>query len=244
MGIKRHRPEEIVTKLRQVEVLVGQGDKCPEMVVIPPGSFQMGSSDGDDDEKPVHKVTISHEFAVGKYEVTQAQWQALKAFNPSRFKGSNRPVETVALKSILAFISKLNSKTGQTYRLLSEAEWEYVARAGTTTNYSFGNIISRNQADYKSKKTTPVGSYPANRFGVHDMHGNVWEWVEDCYEGDYGNASSIGNAKAGPYRCDHVMRGGAWSSFPWDLRSSDRSGSTFGTSRFSNFGFRVARELQ
>ncbi len=221
-------------------------EDCPEMVVIPAGSFQMGdlSGEGKETERPVHRVTIPRMFAVGKFEVTQAQWKAVLGKNPSYFKGTNLPAEQVSWDDVQQFIGKLNVKTGQPYRLLSESEFEYVARAGTTTKYSFGNSITSNQANFNRNidKTTPVGNYPSNRFGVHDMHGNLWEWVEDCYENNYNNAPSNGSALTGSNSCRRVLRGGSWDNGPEDLRSSYRNGSTT-DSRFDFYGFRIARTL-
>ncbi|GAB6051197.1 hypothetical protein JCM17960_00170 [Magnetospira thiophila] len=220
----------------------------PEMVVIPSGSFQMGSNGGDGDEKPVHRVNIGYQFAVGKYEVTQAEWQAVMGSNPSYFKGSNRPVEKVSWEDAQTFIEKLNRKTGQRYRLLSESEWEYVARAGTTTTYSWGNSAGSGNANcadcgsrWDNKETAPVGSFRANPFGVYDMHGNVWEWVQDCKD-SYANTPADGSARGGNNSCYRVDRGGSWYSGPRGLRSAYRSGNPPGY-RNSYLGFRLARTL-
>ncbi|GAB6051204.1 hypothetical protein JCM17960_00240 [Magnetospira thiophila] len=221
----------------------------PEMVVIPSGSFQMGSNDGYDNEKPVHRVNIGYQFAVGKYEVTQAEWQAVMGSNPSKFKGSNRPVEQVSWNDAQTFIEKLNRKTGQRYRLLSESEWEYVARAGTTTTYSWGNSAGSGNANcdgcgsrWDNKETAPVGSFRANPFGVHDMHGNVLEWVQDCYQDSYANTPTDGSARGGNNSCDRVYRGGSWISIPRDLRSANRYGLQ-PDYRSLSLGFRLARTL-
>jgi len=162
-----------------------------EFVLIPAGTFTMGSPDSDsnayDHEKPAHQVTISEPFYMGKYEVTQAQWKAVMGENPSRFKGDDHPVENVSWEDVQQFIQKLNAKEGkEACRLPTEAEWEYAARAGTTTIYSFGNNASQlgNYAwyDENSGNTThPVGDKPPNPWGLYDMHGNVWEWVQDWY---------------------------------------------------------------
>ncbi len=155
---------------------------CPEMVVIPAGSFRMGYLSGwwrYGDEKPVHRVTIPRPFAVGKYEVTQAEWGEVMGSNPSSFKGDHNPVERVSWNDVKDFVRRLGTKTGKRYRLLTEAEWEYAARAGTTTPFHFGATISTDQANYDGnytygggrkgvyrKKTVPVGSFPANAFGL------------------------------------------------------------------------------
>ena len=157
-----------------------------EFVLIPAGTFQMGSNDGDSDEKPVHTVRLSRPFYLGKYEVTQAQWEAVMGNNPSQFKGdSNRPVEQVSWDDVQEFIRRLNTKeSGARYRLPTEAEWEYAARAGSTTAYSFGDGVGQlgQYAWYDGNAgntTHPVGQLQPNAWGLYDMHGNVWEWVQD-----------------------------------------------------------------
>jgi formylglycine-generating enzyme required for sulfatase activity len=257
-------------------------EDCPEMVVIPSGSFLMGSNDGNSDQKPVHRVTIADKFAVGKFEVTRGEyakffratgrdaeapcyvhdagwkqdWQ-----NPGHSQNDGQPVACVNWDDARAYVTWLNRETGESYRLLSEAEWEYTARAGSSTKFSFGNSESAlcdhgNGADQSTlfdwgntscndgydNQTAPVGNYRANLFGVHDMHGNVWEWVEDCYEDNYNNVPSNGTANTGPNSCKRVSRGGSWNSKPWVLRSANRSG--YSTDyRVNNFGFRIARDF-
>jgi len=229
---------------------------CPEMVIIPPGSFRMGdlNGGGDSDEQPVHRVTINYSFAVGKTEVTQAQWRAVMGNAPSYFTGDNRPVEQVSWNDTQDFLNKLNATLGLTgradrFRLLSESEWEYVARAGTTTTYSWGNDIGRNNANcdgcgsrWDNEETSPVGSFAPNPFGLYDLHGNVWEWVEDCYADSYGGAPSDGGARTGQNSCYRVLRGGSWSNNPGLLRSANRSRYT-PDFRNVNSGFRLARTL-
>ena len=233
---------------------------CPEMVVVPSGSFMMGSPEEeryrDENEGPQHRVTISKPFAVGKHEVTVGQFEEFvnKTKHPSSewrnpiFKQSaNHPVVNVSWEDAQTYVYWLSTKTGQNYRLLSEAEWEYVARAGTTTAYHFGPIILGNQANYgKVMGTVAVGSYPANKFGLHDVHGNVREWVEDCFHASYKGAPSDGNAwvsgcvkELDDFR---VLRGGSWLSDPGDLRSDDRSISR-ARGRIDVNGFRIARTL-
>jgi formylglycine-generating enzyme required for sulfatase activity len=186
-----------------------------EFLLIPAGEFQMGSNNGDSDEKPVHKVRLSKAFYLGKYEVTQAQWQAMMGNNPSRFTGDDRrPVEQVSWEDTQEFIKRLNVKEGGTkYRLPTEAEWEYAARAGTTTAYSFGDD-PRQLGEYAwfydnaGQATHPVGQKKPNPWGLYDMHGNVWEWVQDWYA-----AYSAGTAvdPAGPAAgSSRVLRGGGW----------------------------------
>ena len=203
---------------------------CPEMVVVPAGSLMMGSPPGEEgrssDESPRHRVTIARPFAVGKYEVTFAEWDACVSaggcggHRPGDLdwgRGS-RPVINVNWKDAKAYVRWLSDKTGKQYRLMSEAEWEYAARGGTTTRYSWGDDIGRNRANcegcgsrWDDKLTAPVGSFPANVFSLHDMHGNVWEWVEDCWNGNYRGAPSDGNAWMDG-DCDiRVLRGGSWN---------------------------------
>jgi formylglycine-generating enzyme required for sulfatase activity/uncharacterized caspase-like protein len=226
--------------------------ECPEMMVVPAGEFMMGSEDGDDDEKPDHRVRIPRPFAAGKFEVTFSQWDACvsaggcgghRPDDEGRGRG-RRPVTNVNWLDAKSYVEWLSSETGKRYRLLSEAEWEYVARAGTTTKYSMGNSISPSQANYSHSKgrAVPVGSYGANRFGLHDVHGNVWEWVEDCWNWGYHGAPRDGEARAGKNCTYRVVRGGSWGSRPWVLRSADRI-RLWAVIRGNFFGFRVARTL-
>jgi formylglycine-generating enzyme required for sulfatase activity len=214
-----------------------------EFVLIPPGSFMMGSTNGSSDEKPVHQVTISQPFYIGRYEVTQAQWQAVMGNNPSSFKdcGGNCPVEQVSWDDAQNFINKLNeSNDGFKYRLPTEAEWEYACRAGTTGDYA-GNLDDMAwYEDNSGKHTHPAGQKQANAFGLYDMHGNVWEWCRDWYDANY-YASSPATDPQGPgsgqYR---VLRGGSWGKIGLEpnLRSAYRNRNT-PDSRVSQFGFRV-----
>jgi formylglycine-generating enzyme required for sulfatase activity len=221
---------------------------CPEMVVIPAGSFKMGamSGRGTPQEKPVHEVKIGYSFAVGKYEVTQAEWGAVMGKTPSEFKSARKPVENVSWEDAKSFINKLSEQTGKEYRLLSEAEWEYMARAGSTTKYPWGDEIDSSKAKYKIKRsekgTVPVGSYSANAFGVYDTVGNVWEWVEDCWHETYKDAPIDGSAwlSAGEGDCkDRVRRGGSWYNRPLTAYH----GRSDATRRLDFIGFRIARTL-
>jgi len=194
----------------------------------------MGSESGSD-EKPAHQVNIGTGFYMGKYEVTQGQWQAVMGTNPSKFKGDNLPVEQVSWNDVQEFIGKLNARgDGYTYRLPSEAEWEYACRAGTTTAFSFGDSLSSSQANFDGNypyggaakgvyrvKTTPVGSFQPNSFGLYDMHGNVWEWCEDWYHTSYAGAPTDGSAwlSGAIYK---LVRGGSWESGATELRSANR----------------------
>jgi formylglycine-generating enzyme required for sulfatase activity len=238
----------------------GQG---PEMVVLPAGSFTMGSPEGEAgrtfDEGPQRTVRISYEFAVGKHEVTFADWDACVANggcgghrpNDRDWGRSNHPVINVSWSDAQSFVAWLNQKTGLTgradrYRLLSEAEWEYAARAGSQAPWSFGDDESRLGRfawfdENSEARTQPVGGKTANAFSLHDMHGNVWEWVEDTDGWNYRNAPSDGSARltSNIYR---VVRGGSWNNSAKELRSAYRYIFTPG-SRKINVGFRVARTL-
>ena len=236
--------------------------ECPEMVVLPGGSFLMGSppdpgpdpfsnekpkANGLPEEKPQHRVQIQS-FAIGKYEVTQEQWYAVMGNNPSQNKGRTLPVEQVSWDDIQQFIEKLNQKAGQKYRLPSEAEWEYAARAGTTTEWSHGNDESKlgNYAWYSAnsaRQPQEVGQKRPNAFGLYDMHGNVWEWTQDCWHNNYAGAPTDGSAwTTGCSGNVRVLRGGSWIFDPAYLRSAIRSG-IYPYYRLRENGFRLARTL-
>ncbi len=216
-----------------------------EFVLIPAGEFMMGSNDGDRDEQPVHEVTISQPFYLGKYPVTQAQWQAVMENNPSHFTGDpNRPVENVSWNDVQTFIEKLNAKeSGKLYRLPTEAEWEYASRAGSTTAYSFGDDPSQLDeyawhGDNAGGTTHPVGQLKPNAWGLYDMHGNVWEWVQD-WAGDY--PSGAVTDPTGPTKgAAQVVRGGGWFDDARYCRAAFRFHFSPGN-RVSNLGFRLAR---
>ncbi len=225
------------------------------MLMIPAGSFEMGSNDGDADERPVHSVNVQR-FAMGKYEITQGQWKAIMGNNPSKFGdcGDGCPVENVSWNDIQQFINKLNKKSSQNYRLPTEAEWEYAARAGRTTKYWWGDTASREYANYGKdtccgglaqgrdewEYTAPVGQFPANAFGLHDMNGNVWEWVQDVWHSNYDDAPNNGHAwESGGTASKRVLRGGSWYVSHAYLRSSLRYSDTPGF-RYQYFGFRLA----
>ena len=224
---------------------------CPWMVVVPAGGVMMGSPANElgryDDEGPQHRVSIS-KFAMGQYEVTQGQWKALMGSNPSHFKdcGDECPVEKVSWNDVQEFVKKLNAKTGKTYRLPSEAEWEYAARAGTTTAYSFGATLSASKANCGEGapgKTVAVGRYAANNFGLSDMHGNVYEWTGDWYApyqaGEVKDPVVHQDKKESRRR---VLRGGGWIHLGRDCRSATRNASVPDARNF-DFGFRLARGL-
>jgi formylglycine-generating enzyme required for sulfatase activity len=199
-----------------------------EMVLVPAGSFSMGSEKGGDDEKPVHKVTISKPFYIGACEVTQAQWEAVMGSNPSGFKGAANPVESVSWNECQEFIRKLNEKVpGGGFRLPTEAEWEYVCRAGSTTEYCNGDgeewLGEYAWYDANSGATThPVGQKKPNGWGVYDMHGNVWEWCQDTGHDSYDGAPSNGSAWESPAGSLRVIRGGGWGLNAQNCRSSFR----------------------
>jgi formylglycine-generating enzyme required for sulfatase activity len=204
-------------------------------------------------------VTIRQPFAVGKFEVTFAEWDACVASGGCRHKPGDegwgrgkRPVIYVSWDDTKEYTAWLSNKTGKTYRLLTEAEWEYAARAGTTTRYSFGNELSSAQANtaaqaFNEKKgqrlTVAVGQYPGNAFGLHDMHGNVCEWVQDCYKDSYDGAPSDGRAAPETSGCSRVLRGGSWSMGRQFLRAASRTGGYPPGNRAGFSGFRLARTL-
>jgi len=227
------------------------------MVVVPTGKFMMGSDGGDPDEKPAHEVVIAEPFAVGKFEVTFDEYAACvagggctKHKSPYDFDWGRgrRPVVDVTWDSAREYAEWLSQKTGKPYRLLTEAEWEYAARAGTTTKYAFGDTITHDQANFSTGKqgagkTVEVGTYPPNAWGLHDMHGNVWEWVEDCFDENYEGAPSDGTARIFPGCPVRALRGGSWDYEADEIRSSVR----YALKPFysiNEVGFRVARSLE
>ena len=265
--------------------------ECPEMVVVPSGRFQMGSPSSDkgrlDDEGPVHEVTIARPFAVGVNEVTRGEfarfvsatgrsmgnacwtyesgeWKARSGRHwrdPGFSQTDEHPVVCVRWNDAQAYVRWLSGETGEAYRLPSEAEWEYVARAGTRTAWYWGESESgqcryANGADEASgdlgggkvrcndghARTSPVGSYEANGYGLHDVLGNVWEWVQDCWNGSYAGAPRDGSAWTSGECGRRVLRGGSWHVNPRNLRSADR-GRYWSGNRVSLIGFRVARTL-
>lgn len=202
-----------------------------EMVQIPGGTFTMGSPEGEaersSDEIPQHQVKVPG-FFMGKYEVTQAQYQAIMGKNPSSFKGEKRPVENVSWDDAVEFCKRLSQKTGKTYRLPSEAEWEYACRAGTTTPFYFGETITTDLVNYNGdftygsaskgedrQQTTDVGKFRANSFGLYDMCGNILEWCLDVYNSNYQGAPTDGSAWLnGKKNNIKLLRGGGWGSSP------------------------------
>jgi len=209
---------------------------CPEMVAIPAGSFEIGEAYNK------HTVTFPQSFAIGKFEVTQAQWKAIMGANPSMFGncGDNCPVESVSWNDTQEFIRKLNAMTGKQYRLPSEAEWEVACRGGEEQQYC-GSDDAQSVAWYDNDSTHPVGQKQANAFGLYDMSGNVWEWVEDGWHKDYNGAPSDGTAWQGS-DSRHVIRGGSWFFDQWIIDAADRRWN-MPSDRYSTLGFRLARTL-
>lgn len=239
--------------------------ECPEMVVVPAGSFMMGSpeGEGEDAEGPRHRVTIPKPFAVGRYEVTFDEWDACVSaggcggYRPEDegWGRGRRPVINVTWTDAQRYVQWLTRRTGHEYNLLSEAAWEYAARAGTTTPFWTGETISTDQANYDGnwpygrgrkgefrRQTTPVDAFRANLWGLHDMNGNVWEWVEDCWNQSYAGAPTDGSAWLKGDCSIRVVRGGSWSSFAGYLRSANRFRLGL-DNRYDVYGFRVSRAL-
>ena len=260
-------------------------DDCPEMVVVPPGEFMMGSPKSEKgsgkDEGPLQKVTIPNKLAVGQFEITRAQfatfvketghdvgnkcWTHEEAkwkdqtdrtyVNPGFPQDDTHPVTCVSWDDAKAYVQWLSRKTKKQYRLLTEAEWEYVARAKTNTPFWWGNSISTSQANYDGnytyngskgtdrKKTVPVNSFKPNDFGLYNVHGNVFEWVEDCWHKSYEGAPKNGTAWTKGGDCSkRVLRGGSWFDIPGGLRSANRNWVN-ADYRYYIGGFRVSRTL-
>jgi len=231
---------------------------CPTMVVIPAGKFMMGSPESDnfESESPQHEVTIAEPIAVGKTEVTFAEWDTCVTAGacqkaPDSSSGHDvRPVINVSWDDAKQYVAWLSRITGKKYRLLTEAEWEYAARASSTTTYSWGDEIGKGNANcagcdsqWDSKQTAPVGSFRPNAFGLYDMHGNVWEWVEDIWHDNYQNAPPDGSTwSKDPDDSQRIIRGGSWLADPGSLRAAYRNKLSAGT-RTSLIGFRLARTL-
>jgi formylglycine-generating enzyme required for sulfatase activity len=213
------------TPQKNLAIDLGGGVKM-EFVLIRPGSFTMGS-DENINEKPAHKVTITKPFYLGKYEVTQEQWEKVMGSNPCHFKGPKLPVEQVSWNDCQSFLAKLQEKSpGQKFALPTEAQWEYACRAGSTSDYCFGDGDANlgEYAWYSSNagnQTHPVGGKKPNAWGLYDMHGNVWEWCNDAYRPYSTEAVSDPTGASSGAR---VLRGGAWHISPGNLRSAGRDG--------------------
>jgi formylglycine-generating enzyme required for sulfatase activity len=261
---------------------------CPEMVVVPPGRFMMGSPDSDGErwsagrEGPVHPVTMARAFAVGRFEITRAQYAvfvhetglASKGCfhwtgaawvreadwdwrNPGFVQGDDEPVACVPWADAQAYVQWLAARTGRPYRLLSEAEWEYAARAGTTTKRywgddvnagcAYGNLGDRDGLDSPPRAdcsdgyahTAPVGRFLPNPWGLHDMLGNVWEWTADCWHEGYAGAPADGSPRMDGDCAQRVNRGAGWNSHPRNVRSSNRG--SYSPAAYETVGVRVAR---
>jgi formylglycine-generating enzyme required for sulfatase activity len=232
---------------------------CPEMVVIPAGEFTMGTSPTEsgrnDAEGPQRKVTFAARFAVSKFDVTFADWEACVTagacphVGDGDFGAGTRPVINVNWGEAQQYVAWFSKVTGRPYRLLTEAEWEYAARAGTATAYYWGDEIGTGNAncngcgsEWDNEETSPAGSFKPNAFGLYDMAGNVFQWVQDCYHDNYNGAPTDGSAWTGGDCGRHVVRGGSWVDRPPFLRAAHRL--RFSAAfRLSNLGFRIGRTL-
>ena len=227
-------------KLEEVKEDLGHGVSL-EMVLIPPGTFMMGSPEsekGRSNDETQHEVTLTKPFYMGKYAVTQQQWEAVMGNNPSSYIGAKLPVIDVSWDDCTKFIKKLNEKTSGGYRLPTESEWEYSCRAGTTTAYSVGDNLTKADANINWEKIKAVGSYKPNAFGLYDMH-QIREWCED-WLGDY-PVGAVTDPK-GPATGNHrVLRGGTFTHYYWEARSSSRDWADPDEWAHVNISFRLAR---
>ena len=254
------------------------GSDCPSMIAIPPGRFLMGSppqeAGRNEAEGPVHEVVMEHRFAIGQFDVTLAEfrifarsttyqpddqkcdWRAPKSKGVLLRQAANEPVVCVNWNDAQAYVAWLGTRTGKPYRLPSEAEWEYAARAGSTTSRPWGETLSRDDANFGTDAccgafasgkdrwlyTSPVGAFRPNRFGLYDVLGNVWQWTQDCGSESYAGAPGDGSAWLSG-DCDfRMVRGGGWFQAPESLRSASRAADK-ADRRISDIGFRVARAL-
>ncbi len=234
--------------------------ECPEMIPLPTGSFRMGSPAGErgraNDEGPQLAITFAKPFAIAKFEVTFDEFDACvkdkgcaRAPDDNKWGRGKRPVINITWAEAKAYAAWLSKKTGKTYRLPSEAEWEYAARGGTATRFFWGDDQGRNKANcdkcgspFDKKQTSPAGNFDPNPFGLYDMHGNVWEWVEDCWHDSLTGAPADGAARTTGDCAKRAVRGGSWNSSVANSRSANRS-SYGATQRNSGLGFRVARAM-
>jgi formylglycine-generating enzyme required for sulfatase activity len=228
--------------------------QCPEMLLIQAGAFEMGSSEMFDFETPVHRVSIRKAFYIGRREVTFEEWDACFAEGGCKHKPDDRglgrgrrPATDLAWDDAKSYVEWLSQKTGKTYRLPSESEWEYVARAGTTTTYPWGRTVEKDKANCIGctsdpvRKTIDTGSFPPNAFGIYDMTGNAAEWVEDCWSDSYRGAPADGSAWTKPQCRERVLRGGSFNNDPKYLRSAARFKYDHDV-RFYTNGLRVVRD--
>lgn len=221
---------------------------CPEMVELPAGTFTMGSNDSEPEEKPAHQVTLGHKFAIGKTEVTQQQWKLIMGNNPSYFEecGDTCPVEQVSWDDVQQFLKKLNEKTGKQYRLPTEAEWEYACHAGKEEEYCGGDKddkvawTSTTNDSFLFNSPHAVATKGPNAFGLYDMSGNVWEWVQDTWHDNYTGAPADGSAWLGGKM--RVLRGGSWGKNSKTARATTRFKFSENYRDWS-YGFRLALTL-
>ena len=230
--------------------------ECPEMVMVPAGSYIMGTQSRHKHERPPHKVTFARPFAIGRYEVTFDEWQACYdaggcSVMPAdhQWGAGKRPIINIKWAATKEFAEWITAKTGHTYRLPSEAEWEYVARAGTTTEFWWGDEVGVNRANcrncgskWSKKGSAPTGSFEPNPWGLYDTAGNVWEWVEDCWNKDHEGAPADGSARLDGDCRKRIIRSGSWYYLSKNSRSAWRSKND---ARVKSYwlGFRVLREL-
>ena len=227
---------------------------CPELALVPAGTMMMGSTDGFPFEMPVHEVTISKDFFIGRREVTFDEWDACLSEGGCQYRPGDRgqgrglrPAADLDWNDAKSFVAWLSRKTGKTYRLPTEAEWEYAARAGTKTDFYWGNSIEKGRANCAGcnsqplNQTVPTGTFPPNPLGLFDMAGNAAEWVEDCWEEDYKTAPKDGSAWTKPDCRERVLRGGSFNNDQRFVRTAARFKYDFDVRYYTN-GFRVVRE--
>lgn len=230
--------------------------QCPVMIAVNPGGFTMGSNTSDPAEKPPHHVNVGNAFAIGKYEVTVEQWNvcadanACPRINTNPPEAKNAPVRDVSWDDAQQYVAWLSKTTGKTYRLPTEAEWEYAARGGTSSAFWWGDKMSKGNANCKDcgdpwSDAAPanVGSFAANPFGLHDMNGSVWEWVSDCWHSSYKNAPTDGRSWEEPACTARVIRGGSWREGASYMVSSTRFKYSSSVRQSQN-GFRVVRDAK
>ena len=229
---------------------------CPEMIVIPAGSFMMGSDHRHKFERPSHKVTITRPFALGIYEVTFDEWQACfieggcaHVPDDHNWGKGRRPVMNITWFETQKYLEWLSKKTGHKYRLPTEAEWEFAARAGTTTEFWWGNQVGENLANcrdcksqWSKKGSAPVGSFKPNPFGLYDIHGNEWEWLQDCWNPSHIGAPTDGSARLNGNCQLRVIRSGSWYYFSKNMRSAWRFKNDARVKSYG-IGMRVVRDL-
>ncbi|MGB8227082.1 MAG: formylglycine-generating enzyme family protein [Sedimentisphaerales bacterium] len=229
------------------------------VVFIPAGEFDMGSPMDElkrDSDEAQHHIKLTKAFYIGKFEVTQLQYRVIMSENPSKFGGDKLPVENVNWYEAMRFLKKLSDKTGMKFRLPTEAEWEYACRAGTKTAFNTGTTLDSDIANYDAsepyadgiigkylKRTTEVGSYPPNAFGLFDMHGNVWELCSDIFDNEYYKVTPLVDPKGPAEGKPKVIRGGAWNEYAYKCRSADRNHRWPKTNE-SIIGFRLVLDIE